>query len=86
MVPQMIFSVVSHELHRAASNGVLNKAVKTLSKMYPEYASFIKSRSTEQIFSSFGIDYSFARINEVAKAFRANRASIGVKEAFSTLA
>lgn len=86
MVAQMVFNTISHELYVGASNGMLSKVVKSLSKRYPQYASFIKARSTENILSESCMNFSFAKIDQVAKAFKANRAALGIKEPHSVLA
>lgn len=85
MIQRAFLGLISHELYAAASNGTLGKAVKTLSAKYPQYGKLISESSTENILAMFGLNYSFSRINEVANAFKANRAAIGVKEPFSAL-
>ena len=76
----MITKVIAHQMYVASSNGVLEQAVKMLAKKYPQYKSLISFCSKETIVSPLGFEYSFAKINEVAKAFKANRAAAGIKE------
>ena len=85
MISKMMFSALSHELHTAASNGVLDKAIKTLVKKYPQYKSIILAKGTTSVSDYYGIEYSFSKINEVAQAFKANRAAAGIKEPYNWL-
>lgn len=86
MIQKMAYSMIAHELHIASSNGMLGRAVKMLSEKYPECESLIRSMSTKGILSAFGFEHSFSTINEVALAFKANRAAMGIKEPYKFLA
>ena len=78
----MVKKVIVHQLYAAAHNGKLKLGARALSKDFPEYSAFIKTCCSS---NSMAMTLQLRTINNVANAFRANRAAAGIKEPFIAL-